>query len=378
MRSNMGESFHWWVLFLATFTIHFGISLLFFLGVQPIRVGDEQFYHRNAAIIAERIRQGDLSFKDDGVVLNSWYTILLGGWYALGGTHPLWGGALSALLAAAASLFLFSLLREFGGSARTALLSALFGANAYPSYLYFGSLTLRDTAIVPLVLAGFFVVMRFFAKPSWKLSALIFLNTVFLFGIKGEVALIFMLSLFLGAFLVRSDHRHVLAGAAFLMLIFIPLFFGWGIAGLEWAAHALKPERLVQHREAFYSLRTPQSAAIGVRFDLAEGISARNVLGYAYSFLSAALGPFPWQMRRLAHWFALTEVIPWYVALGFIWRSLKANWEGDRKAMPFLFFALFLVAGIALVSDNLGADMRYRMPAFLALLATCTFKRRGA
>ncbi len=358
---------NWRILIFVVFLVHFWVSTLIFFGIQPIWVGDDQFYHSNAIKIAREILRGNFSFDANDVELNSWYSILLGIWYFFGIPHPLWGGVLSAILSAVSAILLFALVQKLGGSNKFAFWTAFLGTIFYPSYVYFGSLTLRDTAIVPLVLGGFFLMIKFLQKPSLITFILLFLNTTLLFGIKAEISMLFMLSLLISAPFLRFRSRLVLAGVALVMFIVIPIFFGRGIFGYKWISHVMQLERIIEHREKYYSYTTQTSAVINVRYDSEKIISSNNLFGYAYSAISAMLGPFPWQMRRSAHWLALLETIPWYFVLYFFWKGFLHSIKSDRIALPFVLFAILLFSGIALISDNLGADMRWRMPGFFAL-----------
>lgn len=393
-------------LFIAAFAAHLVVAFAIYWGFQPVRGGDEDFYHSQAVEIASRIHAGNFTLA--GIDLNSWYTPILGAWYAFGFPHPLWGGVLSALLAGLTALLLFAISRELGAGHRQAFWVGIAGAILYPSYLYLGSFTLRDTMIVPLVLSGFLLTLKFLRNPSplffrrptssglairrptgaSLILALIFLNTVALFGVKSQIGMIFALALFTAALFLKGSARLGLAGAGLASFILIPIFFGWGVTGPGWLRGALDPETIAYRREAVYSYSPPlstyfgvrpESAVIGIRFNPDQLLSVENISGYAYSFAAVALGPFPWQMREPAHWLALAETIPWYFVLYFAIRGIIRDFRGARKTAVLVVFALILISSIALISDNFGANARFRMPAFLALLtiAPLGFKRQA-
>jgi len=82
-------------------------------------------------------------------------------------------------LAIISSVLTYFIVIEIGGSKKWAFLTGLIVA-IYPSYLFFGSLLLKDTLVIPLLLAGLLLTLKLIKNFSWR-------NFVFFYIILGFV-----------------------------------------------------------------------------------------------------------------------------------------------------------------------------------------------
>lgn len=388
-------------IFLFTLIIHNIISIFIlsgFMGMDIFNQPDALRYHQSAVEIAQLISEGVFTFE--GVWINSWYTIILGFWYWLTFPSVASGAVLGSVFAGITAIGIYLLTKLLGVKKEWAIVATIISTTIYPSYLYLSSYTLRDTLIVPLVIWSLYLLVRLSKNPSWIFPVLLSLNLFLLFKVKHTIAVAFFVGCILAVPLITSLPKlRRLMIAIFLIALFaiIPIVDNRGLFGYEGLSNRLNFDRLTYLRDSGYTGVTiadvsdseidvdgdvinqedveeiSLSASKGAHFEADNVFSFYNVVAVPYSFATTSVGPFPWQMHRSAHYLALLEVILWWVLLFFIIRGFLRNMKKDKIALiPFL-FALTLLFAISIISNNYGADMRFRMPAFMALIVIASF-----
>src|SRR5581483_8212235 len=94
-----------------------------------------------------------------------YFPVLIGILYIFTVPSMLVGQLFVAWLAGISAVLLYFLILEIGGSKKSAFIMGVL-VSFYPSYLYFGSLLLKDTVVVPLVLLCLWLMIRIFKRFS--------------------------------------------------------------------------------------------------------------------------------------------------------------------------------------------------------------------
>ena len=381
----------------ATFFIHY-TNFYPFGGGQ----GDQYLYHGAAVTIAVDFQQGIFSVERIQEALTAhrmqhWYPVLLGMLYALTLPALIVGKILSVWFVCVAITLLFLISRELGATERGAFIAGLLGS-LYPSFLYFGSLLLRESAIVALVLLASFLLLKCIKEFSWqKFFALyaVFLVLVHLRFYVGIVAVsVAAFSLFFFQ-KISWDRRSKEAFVVVLLLGFVPQLSGYGYYGMNAFITFLHPEKIQTYRETAYVPRDipqtqpkapepipqepvkqepvkpepkGQGSTVVVKVDTKNPLIfvAQNLVSFVY----VTLGPFPWHIKYSRQLFVLLETIPWiFLFLLNMLGAFSAFRNRWRQMLPIILIAYSLLFMISLFMDNFGVYMRIRMPAFLLLLA---------
>ena len=119
-----------------------------------------------------------------------------------------------------------------------------------------------------------------------------------------------------------------------------------------------------------------EGKAPGSTVVISSGVSSplSFVKNYLISYSYVSMGPFPWHLKYLRHYFVLLETIPWLVVLGFIVYGVIRRRREWQKMVPVAVISLGMLTMLALiVASNFGIYMRLRMPAFLALSTLVAF-----
>jgi len=350
-------------LFIFSFLIHLLVTLLIhYFHFYPFGNLDDLYYHETAVGLAEQFRQGNFSLSNFS--LPNYYPVYLGIIYALFGPFMLIGKAIGIILSSLTAVIIYLIIRELNRSKKIAFLIALL-SNFYPSYLYYSSLLLKDTLVVPLSLFGLWLIIKLIKKIDLKILLIFLLDVLALSCLRNYTAIILFLT-FLLSFLFLSkeskDFKKILVIPIIILIIcFSPYFLGFGYFGFNFFSRLLNPKTITQVRETVYSIG---GSTVGVSLDFS--IFFTFLKTYFLSFTNVLLGPLPWQMKTTSTQLAAIEIIPWYFLLFFIIKGLlKPSFL--KTSLPLLIFGLGLIAAIAFFSDNLGANTRLRMTAFLSL-----------
>mgnify|MGYP001599454979 CR=1 FL=1 len=147
------------LLLLIVFIIHlFLVIFIYYTGFRPSGGGaDFEQYNQNAIEVAQRLKAGNFSLE--GTYRTHYFAVLIGIIYTFTTPDMIVGQIFSAWLATLSVLLAYFLIIEIGGSKKSAFIAGLL-ISFYPSYMYFGSLLLKDTIVLPLALAGLLLAVQ--------------------------------------------------------------------------------------------------------------------------------------------------------------------------------------------------------------------------
>ena len=157
-----------------------------------------------------------------------------------------------------------------------------------------------------------------------------------------------------------------------VVAIAVPWAMGFGPLGLGYLGPLLNPERLSQFREQVYGVG---GSSLGLVLDPARPLAF--ALGWMYSFVTVLLGPFPWQINSLLEAVALGEaLVMWLLAIFWLPGVMRLLYRPSFAEIP-LFFGLVLAGGVALFSDNIGANTRLRLLIWASLMVYAALRIGG-
>lgn len=349
-------------LFLIVIFIHFGLVLfLHYTQFYPFGGGrDDLFYHETAVEISTRIHNGEFSLQ--GLYLPQYYPVFLGIIYAFLGPYQLVVKSIGVIFAAISAVLIYLICRNLGVTAKKSFWAGMI-VNLYPSYLFYGSLLLKDTLIVPLSLLGLLLSIKLLHKFKIKIFAFYLLDLIALSFLRSYLGITMFLS-FAAAFLLFSRIKTINKIACILFITItgcvVPFIFGYGFFGSSIFNQLLNPNFISSFREANYSIG---GSSTGIKIDFTNPIGFTTT--YIPSVIYVLLGPLPWQIAKLSQLPALFEMIIFYPIIFLALKSFL-NPKTMKISAPLLFFGLGLIMAIALFSDNLGANTRLRMTAYMA------------
>ncbi|OHA69129.1 MAG: hypothetical protein A3J68_02035 [Candidatus Wildermuthbacteria bacterium RIFCSPHIGHO2_02_FULL_48_16] len=385
--------------------------------------GDQHLYHTAAVMISQDFHEGDFSLESIKYNLYleyapNWYPVLIAALYFVTVPDVIVGAMVNVWFAALSALLLYALVLHFGASRKWAFLIGL-SPILYPSYLYWGSILLRESLVIVLALASVLLMLKLQKRFSLfsfflffcALGALIY----FRFYIGFAVLFVFAFSWF---FLFYLQWKKKLIYGLFVipLLGFLPQISGHGYYGSVEILHYAKPSTIVTYREftpgknwhpdtrsepvvpqppsvspgsapapAPEPVPVPPPAIPAYPGPRTRGLGSTVVLSaetdnpvafvknYLTSFSFMALGPFPWHIRYARQLFVLLETIPWWVVAFFLVKGVVRSRNRWRDMLPLLLVSLGILAEIALLLNTYGTYMRIRMPAFLLLFTLLPF-----
>ena len=163
-----------YTIFLIATLIHLGAVLfIYYCDFKPFGGGaDFQSYNKIATEIAHRFWQGN--FLLDGLYTEHFFPVLIGILYMVTLPSMIIGQLFTVWLAAISILLAYLIVIEIGGTKKIALLASII-ISFYPSYLYFGSVLLKDTVVIPFALVGILLVLKMVKNFSWFKFLLFFI-----------------------------------------------------------------------------------------------------------------------------------------------------------------------------------------------------------
>ena len=363
------------LLFLAAFFIHL-IAVLFihYANFQPFSGGEGDYivYQQQAQEIAQRVRQGNFSLQ--GLSIGHYYPVIIGYIYAFTLPEMLIGQLFGVWLAALSVLLTYLIVLEIGGSKNWAFLIGLL-VSIYPSYLFYGSLLLKDSLVVPLALAGLFLTIKLIKKFSWRDFLIFYLILTTLIHLRFYIGYVLLFT-FIFCWLILSQldlKKRFFYGIIIVFLLgFSPQISGYGYYGVYTIENFLNPQKITYYREVAYIPPATQPPPPGTGSSIVIEIGFDNPLkflgNFLKSFIYVLLGPLPWQMKYPRHFFALLETIPWYFLLFFVIKGAIRSFKRYKIAIPLTTFSLGVFSVLALFLSNFGIVTRIRIPAFISLL----------
>jgi hypothetical protein len=389
-----------YVLFLIVFLIHFSAVLFIcYTGFRPASGGaDYEGYNQNAIEMARRFSVGN--FNLEGLYTNHYFPALIGVIYTITIPNMIVGQMFVAWLAAFSVLMAYLIMIEIGGSKISAFLIGLI-ISAYPSYLYFGSLLLKDNVVIPLVLSGLLLSIKIFKKFN------IFKFLIFFALLTGAMHLRFYIGFALmGSFIIcwfllsNFDIKKKIVYGIFIILFlgFSPQLLGYGYYGTKPLKVYLNKDVITKYREVVYApnsnirqevssqqedssqpnsqnakisqVAVEEKASSGSSFVVEAGFENpfKFIKNYFLSFVYSLFGPFPWQLSQKRHILFLADTIPWYIFFVIIIYGIYKNFKIYKYALPLVGFSLMALGALSLYINNFGIISRIRMPIFISLL----------
>ncbi|MBI2113289.1 MAG: hypothetical protein HYT50_01800, partial [Candidatus Wildermuthbacteria bacterium] len=218
--------------------------------------GDQLLYHTAARMISQDFREGDFSL--DSIKHNlyleytpHWYPVFIAVVYFLTISDVIVGAMVNVWFVGLSALFLYAIVRQLGFSRKWAFLIGL-SPILYPSYLYWGSILLRESLLVTLTLASVLFMIKAQKRFSFTSFFLFYLALAaliyFRFYIGFVVLFVFVFSWF---FLFYLPWKKKLAYGILIipLLGFIPQILGHGYYGNIEIRHYVQPSTIVTYRE---------------------------------------------------------------------------------------------------------------------------------
>ncbi len=232
------------------------VFLIYFSGFRPVGGGaDYEVYHGMATQIAQRTWAGNFSL--DNVRGGHDFTVLVGLAYALFYPDMLVGSLLILWFFCLAVIFSYLIARELGCSFITAFTAGIL-ISLYPSYLYFGSLLLKDTVVIALALFALLLGVKMLKDFSWSKFLLFFIVLIVIIHLRFYIGYAIMFSFVISWFLVSNFDKKFLYGFYILFLLgFSPAILGNGYYGVSVLAEFITPEQITIYREIAYNPDSP-------------------------------------------------------------------------------------------------------------------------
>lgn len=316
-------------------------------------------------------------------LLDSSYTYLLMGLYAVFGHVPLLPKLLNASLGALCAVLVFDMARR-AFKPSVAVIAGL-GAAAMPTLVLWSTVTLKETLVLLVALLGLVALQRLSDGP-FTAGLLVTLVTIAVVSLDLRSTTSLILLLLLPLVLLRDvpKWRLALAAAALLVLVTGGLALARGratgrpLSGVAEDVVLQIRHRRAQEAAAARSVIRPQQEVISPtgQPEIPEAEAASDAAPFSISsdivepLGYALLAPAPWQAQGLAELAASGEMLVWYVLLG---ASVAAWWAPPRQRLFVICLIAFGIANwllLAASEGNLGNLLRHRLllaPALLVL-----------
>lgn len=378
-------------LFFLTFSFHVIFIILLNYGVIKIPSVNSDYlnYHDYATRIAILLHSGHYTL---GAVYGvHWYPFFVGIFYFLSYPSLLLGTSLNALLIAFSALVLFKIIGLVNKtiSENTIFWISFITMNLSASLMYNSSFLYKDPMIIFLVLAGIYTGLRVINnnKTNWLNFALFLFLFVLLFYLRFFIAYAILIGFFFYWFANNNFawKKRILDGIIMIILFHIIVF---SINNISITDHfkftkenIFSPDKIVNPsfikwiRDSYFRGGESTTNINVVEENVANGKLSFSFKAITKSALNTMFGPFPWQFSFKKYFFIFPDVLVWILAL------LLAIWGATRiKLQNSAFFLVsfgVIIVGLIMGSDNLGALLRYRLPAFVILPVIASFGIAG-
>ena len=387
--------------------IHLGAVLfIYYFDFQPFGggAGGYKTCHLIATKIAENFKQGNFSFQrvpyyERGSHPYRYYSLIIGVLYTITMPEMIIGQIFQVWLAVLFVLLTYLIVKEIGGSNKQAFLIGLI-VSFYPSYLFYGSLLLKDALVASLALSGLLFCLKLIKKFSWKNFIIFYLILASLFNFRfyiGYALLFTFIFCYLFVFNLNFRKKIIYAIIIIPLLGFLPeILLNQGFFGINVFSSSFNEESISFYQEKAYNppVQTyPENTDSGITDSSISATSTPSISLFGYEstwkrekvsfrespfkflvnylkyFSYILFGPFPWQMKSPVHFFALLETIPWYILFLFIIKGIYQSIRNRNKlALPLIVFSLLILGAITIFINNFGIITRIRIPAFAVLL----------
>lgn len=374
-------------LFFLTLVFHIIFIILINYGIINIPSSNSDYinYHNNAIKIADLLRSGNYTF---GAVYGThWYPFFIGIIYIIFIPSILIGTITNAILISFSSVILFKIICFVNKdiSKKNVFWISFLTMNASASLMYNSSLLLKDTAIIFLLLSGVYVGLIIFInnKINWFKFGLFLLIFSLLFYLRFFIAYAVLIGFFSYWFTNNnfSWQKRIIKGL--IMIVFSGLIvflinnisisdsFRVKTIGNFSLIQIIKPEFIKGIRSSYFQGGSSTTNIQVVEENVSNGEYNFSLSAIVKSFFNTMFGPFPWQFSLKKYIFIFPDVIVWLVAFFLaIIGILKAKL---RMTLFFIVSVGVIIAGLVMGSDNLGALLRYRLPAFVVLAVLSSF-----
>lgn len=401
-----------YLVLLIALLVHLSVVLfIYYSGFRPFAGGgDFESYNNIATEIANRVNQGRFSLE--GLRLRHYFALVIGIIYILFSPGMLVGQLFTVWLAVLSVIFVYLIILEIGSSRKWAFLTCLIIC-FYPSYIYFGSLLLKDILVVPFVLISLFLSIKLFKRFSPWIFFLFFIFLTITTHFRFYTGYAVLFGFIFCWFLISSFplKKRIIYGLAIVVLLgFSPQLLGYEYYGKRTLKEYINKRTITLYREVVYAPSLAESSkqsiftlserflkeklfnerwsksSSGSSFIIDTGFEKPSnfIIGYLKSFTYSLLGPFPWHIRYWRQSFSLLETFPWYFLIylfisGMI-KSVKTQGLKTLKkyklVLPLLVFAILSIGAFSLFITNFGIIARIRMPSFIALLCLFPLSRK--
>ena len=247
-----------YIVFFIALAVHLAAALfIYYSGFGFGGGADFTGYHQSAVDISDRLKEGNFSLG--GLGLLNYFPVLIAVVYVLTLPEVIIGNLFTVWLSAISILLAYLVVLEIGGTKKTAFVAALITV-VYPSYLYFGSVLLKDTVVIPLVLVGLLLAIKMLKNFSWSIFLAFFIMLTALIHLRFYVGYALMLALII-SWPLLSGINIKKRMAYWLVMIFLlgfsPFLAGNGYYGSNSFKKFLNPEKISYFREVVYTANSP-------------------------------------------------------------------------------------------------------------------------
>lgn len=251
-----------YVLFSIAIFIYLAATLFFhYANFQPFGGSpDSIYYDLEGQRLALRFHIGDFSINGQG--LSNWYPVIVGFVYFFTLPKIIILELLNVWLAGLSCILVYLIVREIGKSEKWGFAVGFISA-VYPSHIFFASILLKDTLIIPLALALLLLTIKFIKNFSWRKFLTFYFILLFLVNIRFYIGyaliLVFILSYI---FLIKLNFKKKIAyGVVIVFLLgFIPqISSNEGYYGTNFLNFFLNKKMITYYREIVYLPSPPPS-----------------------------------------------------------------------------------------------------------------------
>ncbi len=390
-----GKELFW--LCLIVLIIHLlAIIFIYYFEFQPFSggAGGYKNVHLIASELSDNFRSGNFSFENISFYQNGkhpyrFYSVIIGVIYTFSMPEMLVGMIFQVWLSVITAIAIYLICKEVSGSNKLAFLIGLI-ASVYPSHLFYDNLLLKDGLVTFLVLLGLLFIIKLIKRFSFLNLLVVYLTLIAIFNFRFYIAYALSIVLIFSVlFLIKLGLKRKIIYTFILIIAIgiIPhLIHGHGFFGINLFQKSFTSENITFYQEEAYTSSAPrriqeeENAPVGYTSTWErETVSFRYepikfTQEYSKGFSYILLGPFPWQLKKPAHYFALLETIPWYILLVFI--ALGGYWsikKREKMALPLFLLPLIILGVITIFISNYGIVTRIRIPAFISLLCLIPF-----
>ncbi|MBS9392147.1 MAG: hypothetical protein HEQ29_02950 [Dolichospermum sp. LBC05a] len=358
-------AFNWMILaflvrLVAFLAIHLYSLEAGFKGFYPLASGGDDTTYWT---LANDIFNGYISLSTP-----SSYPFILAALFSITGQNLLYGKFLSVLADSFTVYIGVYVARELSNSNKLTQFYRNYSAHLtgllltfYPSAIWHSTQLLRDSLIVLFGLLNLYLSILILKKGKKKLWIYWSITLLLVYSLRPYAAVSLIMSLFAYLMLIWNAKIKRKLSIMLLLLIpcaLIPYVLGQGLFGLERILPMLSVDEISSLRKDAYSIG---GSSTGISINYSNPITF--MITYFPSYITAILGPFPWQVNAPVQLMALPEAIVMWILCFILWknRHTKVITSEGKEENLLLVFSLILIGILSLFSDNIGANTRLRL-----------------